>query len=325
MSRVASARQRSSSRFLARVLPGAKPAPFPDFIEPCLASLREKVPAGARYVHELKLDGYRMQAHLRDGRVTLYTRSGLDWTARFPTIAADVARLPAGKLILDGEVISADAKGRPSFSALQDDLKRRRHDRMAYYAFDLLHLDGFDPRAAPLAERKRVLASFLAEAAATAPRVIYSEHFEDGGDLYARACNMELEGVVSKRADAPYRSGRTEDWIKVKCWKRGRYVVVGFVPGAGGISALRLGRRERRELLYAGKVGTGFDRKSAAEVRRQLEPLAVKRSPLTTPIKKPGTIWVEPKFEAEVAYGHITHDGLVRHPSFKRLIASGED
>ena len=167
MSRVASARQRSSSRFLARVLPGAKPAPIPDFIEPCLASLREKVPAGARYVHELKLDGYRMQAHLRDGRVTLYTRSCLDWTARFPTIAADVARLPAGKLILDGEVISADAKGRPSFSALQDDLKRRRHDRMVYYAFDLLHLDGFDPRAAPPAERKRVLASFLAEAAAT--------------------------------------------------------------------------------------------------------------------------------------------------------------
>jgi bifunctional non-homologous end joining protein LigD len=106
---------------------------------------------------------------------------------------------------------------------------------------------------------------------------------------------------------------------------RPEYIVIGFVPGAGGISALRLARREGRELLYAGKVGTGFDRKSAAEVRRQLEPLAVKRSPLTTPIRKPGTIWVEPKFEAEVAYGHITHDGLVRHPSFKRLLASGDD
>ena len=144
MPRVASARQRSSSRFLARVLPGAKPATFPGFIEPCLATLREKVPAGALYVHELKLDGYRMQTHLRDGRVTLYTRSGLDWTVRYPTIAADIARLPAGKLIIDGEVISADAKGHPSFSALQDDLKRRHYDRMVYYAFDLLYLDGFD-------------------------------------------------------------------------------------------------------------------------------------------------------------------------------------
>jgi bifunctional non-homologous end joining protein LigD len=147
--------------------------------------------------------------------------------------------------------------------------------------------------------------------------VIYSEHFEDGAALYDRACDMEIEGVVSKGADAPYRSERTDDWIKVKCWKRGRYVVVGFVPGAGGISALRLGRREGTELIYAGKVGTGLHRKSAAEVRRHLEPLVVKRSPLTTPIQKPSTLWVEPKLEVEVAYGHITHDGLVRHPSFR--------
>src|SRR2546422_177132 len=146
MSRVASARQRSSSRFLARVLPGAKPAPFPAFIAPCLASLRTKVPTARGFVHELKLDGYRIQAHLHDGRVTLYTRSGLDWTTRFPRIAADVAHLPAGKVTIDGEIISADASGHPNFGALQDDLKRRRHDRMVYYAFDLLHLDGFDTR-----------------------------------------------------------------------------------------------------------------------------------------------------------------------------------
>src|SRR5713101_486729 len=213
MSRVASARQRSSSRFLARVLPGAKPAPLPGFIEPAHATLRSKVPTGARFVHELKIDGYRVQAHLLDGRVTLYTRTGLDWTTRFPTIAADVARLPAGKLIIDGEVISADATGRPSFGALQDDLKRGRYDRMVYYVFDLLHLDGFDTRAAPLIERKRVLQSFLAEAGTTAPRILYSEHFEDGADLYARAIGMSLEGIVSKTADAPYRSGRSQQWF----------------------------------------------------------------------------------------------------------------
>jgi ATP-dependent DNA ligase len=122
MSRAASQRQRSSSRFLARVLPGAKPARFPGFIEPTLATLGTKVPTGADYVHEVKLDGYRIQAHLNDGRVTLYTRTGLDWTKRFPTIADDIARLPAAKLVIDGEVVSPDADGRPNFGALQADL-----------------------------------------------------------------------------------------------------------------------------------------------------------------------------------------------------------
>jgi bifunctional non-homologous end joining protein LigD len=272
MSHVASSRQRSSSRFLARVLPGAKPAPFPSFIEPMLATLGSKVPSGRSYVHEVKLDGYRIQAHLRDGRVTLYTRSGLDWTKRFPTIAADIARLPAGKLVIDGEVVSADADGRPNFGGLQDDLKQRRYDRMVYYAFDLPHLDGFDMRAAPLIGRKRVLQEFLAEAAV--PGVIYSEHFDDGADLYARARRMGLEGIVSKRADAPYRSGRTEAWIKVKCWNRDRFVVVGFVPdGAGGLAKLRLARREGRKLIYAGRVGTGWDTRRRAQSGESLSPL----------------------------------------------------
>jgi bifunctional non-homologous end joining protein LigD len=321
MSRVVSARQRSSSRFLARVLPGAKPSPFPGFIEPCLASLRDKVPSSAGYVHEVKLDGYRIQAHLNDGQVTLFTRSGLDWTKRFPTIAADIARLPAGKLVIDGEVVSADADGRPNFGALQDDLKERRYDRVVYYAFDLLHLDGFDTRTASLIERKRVLKSFLAEAASSAPGVIYSEHFDDGIDLYKRAFRMGLEGIVSKRGDAPYRSGRTEAWVKVKCWKRDRFVVVGFVPdGGGGLAKLRLARREGRALVYAGRVGTGWDHKTARAIRQALTPLARSTSPLFKPIKKKDTTWVEPRYDAEVMYADITDDGMVRHPSFKRLV-----
>src|SRR6266702_1699085 len=270
-----SARKRSSSRFLARVLPGAKPAPFPGFIAPCLASLRIKVPSSRGFVHELKLDGYRIQAHLHDGRVTLYTRSGLDWTTRFPWIAADVAHLPAGKVIIDGEIISADASGRPNFGALQDALKQRRHDRMVYYAFDLLHLDGFDTRPAPLIERKRVLQGFLAEAQASASRVLYGEHFEDGAALYAQAVKLGLEGVVSKRADAPYRSGRGEHWHKTKCWQRDRFVVVGFAPdGAGGLAKLRLARRDGGKLIYAGRVGTGWDYWTAREIRNTLAPLA---------------------------------------------------
>jgi bifunctional non-homologous end joining protein LigD len=241
MFRVTSSRQRSLSRFLARVLPAVKPGPFPGFIEPMLATLGSKVPTGAGYVHEVKLDGYRIQAHLHDGLVTLFTRSGLDWTKRFPTTAADIARLPAGKLVIDGEVISADADGRPNFGALQGDLKRRRYDRMVYYVFDLLHLDGFDTRAAPLVERTWVLEAFIKEAATTAPGVIYSEHFEDGTDLYARARRLKLEGIVSKLANSSYRSGRTEAWVKVKCWNLDRFVVVGFVPdGAGGLAKLVL-------------------------------------------------------------------------------------
>ena len=141
-----------------------------------------------------------------------------------------MARLPASKLVIDGEVISADAKGHPSFSALQDDLKRGRYDRMVYYAFDLLHLDGLDTRAAPLKERKRVLQSFVEEGGTKAPGILYSAHFDDGPDLYARACRLRLEGIMSKVGDAPYRSGRGENWIKIKCVRREHFAVVGFAP-----------------------------------------------------------------------------------------------
>jgi len=310
------------SRFLARVLHGAKPSPLPAFIKPCLATQRDEVTRARGFVHELKLDGYRIQAHLRAGQVTLYTRTGLDWSNRFPAIAAELSRLPASKLILDGELISADANGRPDFPALQDDLKRRRHDRMIYYAFDLLHLDGFDTRAAPLIERKRVLQSFLAEAGRSAPRVIYSEHFEDGADLYRRALGMGLEGIVSKRADAPYRSGRTEAWCKVKAWKSARFAVVGFVPeGADGLLKLRLARREGGTLIYVGAVGTGWDRKAARSIRRALEPHVRADPPLSKPMRMQDTRWVEPLRDAEVAYSDVTTGGLLQRPLFKALVA----
>jgi bifunctional non-homologous end joining protein LigD len=150
---------------------------------------------------------------------------------------------------------------------------------------------------------------------------VFCEHFDDGVDLYKRAFRMGLEGTVSKRADAPYRSGRTEAWVKVKSWKRDRFVVVGFVPdGAGGLAKLRLARREGRALIYAGRVGTGWDHKTARVVRAALAPLARPTSPLTTPIRKRDTTWVEPRFDAEITYADVTDDGMVRHPSFKRLV-----
>ena len=208
------------------------------------------------------------------------------------------------------------------FQRAGDDLKRGRRDRYAYYAFDLLHLDGFDLRAAPLIERKRVLEAFLAEANGNSPRILYCEHFQDGAALYEGVCALGLEGVVSKRADAPYRSGRTESWLKVKCLRRERFVVIGFAPeGGGGLAKLRLARRDGRDLIYVGRVGTGWDRKSAVEIRRALTPLSRATCPLVRPIKRADTVWVEPRFEAEVTFTEITSEGMLRLPSFKMLVS----
>jgi bifunctional non-homologous end joining protein LigD len=217
-------------------------APMPGFVPPQLATLRPKLPAGAAWIHEAKFDGYRLQLHKHDKGVTIYTRSGLDWTKRFPTIAADLARLPATRLIIDGELISAGEDGMANFSALQDDLKQGRYDRMVFYAFDLLHSDDVDLRPAPLLERKDALGALLADAPLL--RILLSEHFDDGLALFERAKAIGLEGVVSKRGDLPYRIGRGESWIKVKCNKRERFVIVGFVhEGSSGIAKLRLARR----------------------------------------------------------------------------------
>jgi bifunctional non-homologous end joining protein LigD len=189
-----------------------------------------------------------------------------------------------------------------------------------YYAFDLLHLDGHDARSAPLIERKRVLQSVLIESGTMAPRVLYSEHFDDGAALYTQATGLGLEGIVSKRADAPYRSGRGEQWVKVKCWKRERFAVVGFVPeGSSGLLKLRLARRGGDALAYVGRVGTGWNPETARDIRRCLEPLARSTPPLAKPLKRADTTWVEPRFDAEIIYVEITGDGMVRHPSFKAL------
>jgi bifunctional non-homologous end joining protein LigD len=309
---------RSPARFIARTLRGAKPAPFPGFIVPCLATLKDEPPAGPRWVHELKLDGYRAQASFHDGRATIYSRRGNDWTARFGSIGAALQHLPANGFVIDGEVVVPDDEGRPNFGWLQDDLAEGRTDRMLYYAFDLLWLDGFDIRTAPLVDRKRILAELLEKAPHP---IVYSEHFEiEGPALYDQACRLGVEGTISKVRDAPYRSGRGETWIKVKCWQRRKFVVVGFVPeSSAGIAALRLGEMRNGKLMYAGKVGTGWGRAAAADIRRQMDALVRKTSPLDERIRKPDTLWVEPRYEADVAFADMTDDGLVRHPSFHGL------
>jgi bifunctional non-homologous end joining protein LigD len=223
--------QREPARLAAGTLRGVRTAPFPGFIEPAHPTLRDMAPSDARWLHEIKLDGYRTQAQLRQGRPAIYTRRAYDWTLRFQPIAEALATVPAGDLILDGEAVVADSRGMPDFGLLHADLAAGRKDRLVYYAFDLLYLDGVDLRAARLAERKRLLAELLA---GSSERILYTEHLEgDGPEIHERACAMGLEGIISKQQDAPYRSGRTESWIKVKCGKRGVFPIVAFVEKLG--------------------------------------------------------------------------------------------
>ncbi len=218
---------RSQARFLARVAEGARPAPFPGFVAPCQPVLRKVPPPGEGWFHEIKHDGYRAQAQF-DKRARILMRRGADWAERMPGIAAALAGLPANNVVLDGEVVAVGETGLPVFGDLAAGLRKRRPSgRVVYYAFDLLYLDGFDLRGVALAERKRVLRAFLKDSRQR--RILYCDHLTgDGAEILEKACALGLEGIVSKRADAPYRSGKRPEWIKTKCaaWRavnRGRW------------------------------------------------------------------------------------------------------
>jgi bifunctional non-homologous end joining protein LigD len=311
---------RSPARFIARTIPGAKSAPFPGFIEPCLPSLKKQVPTGERWVHEIKHDGYRVQGHLVGGVPKLLTRRGHDWTHRMSAIAEVLAEIPANNLVVDGELIVPGAKGRGDFSALEAALGEGRQSHlMLFYLFDVMHLDGFDLRAAPLVDRKRVLAGLLER---IKPPIIYSEHMEvDGSVMFQHACKLNLEGVVSKLRDAPYRSGRGETWVKVKCVQRDEFAIVGFEPeGRHRIAALHLARKGRgKSWAYVGKVGTGFSGSVSEELRKKLDVLVVERPVVALANRRRGTVAVTPTLVARVEYRTITADCQLRHAAFKEL------
>jgi bifunctional non-homologous end joining protein LigD len=309
---------RSQARFIARTLPGAVGADYPGFIEPQLATLRDNAPPGDKWVHEIKFDGYRCQLHVRRGKPAVFTRSGLNWTSKFAPIAAAAVDLPANHAIIDGEIVVQDENGRTRFGDLQADVAGGRTDRMIFYAFDLLYLDGFDIRAAPLLDRKRVLAGLLDTAGRP---LFYSEHFEtDGVGLFKQACGLGLEGIISKSKSAPYRSGRMGTWLKIKCIMRDTFTVVGFLAHPGAVGALYLARKEGKDLIYVGKAGTGFTHKVAAELRRLLNPLVVPKAMLSKPIRKKDATWVKPTTKVEIEYRDITNDGHLRHASFKKVV-----
>jgi bifunctional non-homologous end joining protein LigD len=304
-----------------RRAPVAK-AEQPRFIEPALATLRKEVPTGDGWIHEIKYDGYRAQAHVMGSQVRIYTRRGHDWTAAFQSIADELKNVSATNCVLDGEVVVLESEGVSDFRLLQQDLAQGNVGRLVYYIFDLLVLNGVDLKDEPLTKRKAQLAKLVRKL--DSKRIRYSDHLEtDSASLLQHACAIRVEGIVSKRKDSPYRSGRTENWIKVKCNKSDSYPVIAFVEKLGAkprrIASLYLGRWNDDRLLYAGKAQTGFTNAQLYEIRERLDPLIRKTSPLAIPIKKPKATWVEPLVEAEVQYSGFTSDGLLRAPVFKGL------
>jgi bifunctional non-homologous end joining protein LigD len=297
------------------VVAASASAEMPGFIMPQLATLKARASSGDQWLHEIKFDGYRVQVHLNKGKKRVFTRNGLDWTKRFSVIAG--ALDIAGQAILDGEVVVIH-EGRTNFSELQAELAAGRQDRLVYYAFDLLWRDG-DLRKLPQVERKRMLSDLLGENDIGHP-VIYSEHLTgDGQEMFEHATKLNFEGIVSKNAQAPYRSDRNEGWLKIKTVQKGKFPVIGFVKDPTGVAALYLGKREGKDLVYMGKVGTGWSRTVSSQIRKQLDTVVSPKSKLTKPIKKPKATWVEPTFFADVEYRDITSEGLLRQSSFKGL------
>jgi len=291
---------------------GAK-APYPGFIEPALATSIDKVPAGERWIHEIKFDGYRVQVHIHAGATKVFTRRGHDWTGRFRKIAADASDLSAGSAIIDGEVVVPGDNGITDFSVLQNELKGRS-TRIVLVAFDLLYFDGQDLRRLPLVERKAALKTLIA-----GTEIQFSESFEiDGAEMYRHACKLGLEGVVSKVRDSAYASGRVNTWVKKTCQQRETLPIAGFALDGDDWDGLYLGRRKGQDLVYAGKVDHGFDDDSVAELRKRLTPLIRKTQPYTKRIAHRG-IWVEPELLAEIEYRAKSAEGKVRHPFFKGL------
>src|SRR5215212_207412 len=312
---------RSRSKKAPAGLKGARKAEFPTFIEPCDPSLRERAPAGDNWVYEIKADGYRAQVHVRDGNATAYSRTGLNWTGQFSVITEAAERLAVRQAVFDGEAVVYGATGVPDFQALRRELGRKRLGGLRYHAFDLLHLDGYDLRNVPYVDRKELLKQVLAGAP---EQLIYVGFVEAEGDrVFQHACNMGLEGVVGKRRQSIYRSGRADDWVKLKCTKSDNFPIVAFVEKLGAsprrIASLYLGRRKQGNLVYAGKARTGYSEATARELREQLDPLIIQRSPLSEPVTKPKATWVEPALDAEIEYGGLTDDGLLREAVFKRI------
>lgn len=298
---------------------------MPKFVPPCLATLYSDVARGDQWIHEIKFDGYRIQARIDGDDIRLLTRTGLDWTGRFGAIKRALAGLKLRSAILDGEVVVEDDAGASSFVMLVDALKAGKSADMVYYAFDALHLDGHDLLAVPLEDRRGLLAA-VCERAPARGTIRFSQHLEgDAGRIFSEACKLGLEGIISKRKDLPYRSGRRDEWRKTKCSHTDEFVIGGYVEHSavdGAIGSLALGYYHGGKLQYAGRVGTGFDQQTAKDLWRALRSLRRSEPSFSSKLdalQRKGVTWVEPTLVAQVEYRAWTSDNILRHAAFKGL------
>jgi bifunctional non-homologous end joining protein LigD len=307
-------------------IPGARPAELPQHLSAQLPTLVDDAPEGDAWLHEIKLDGFRFMTWIdhtgRAPRVTLRTRRSADWTHKLPAIARALAQLPVTTAVLDGEVAVPRPDGTTDFHALQNALEPNRDAPARYYVFDLLHLDGYDLTGAGVLDRKALLRQVLA---GVPPPLCFNDHVVGSGPaFFASALELGLEGIISKRCDAPYLSGRSTNWLKTKTRCEQEFVVGGFTEPTSrtskGIGGLLLGVYDGPRLVFTGGVGTGFSEATSRELRTVLDLVERPTSPFDTevtgqPMNR--VRWAEPRVVVEVAFAHWTSDGRLRHPSFK--------
>ncbi len=303
-------------------LPGARKAEFPDTFHPQKAVPVESPPAGDDWLHEIKYDGYRLLCVIRDRRAALVTRNGNDWTDRFPQIVYEAAALPVENAILDGEVVVQRKDGTTDFQALQNYLKGRKKGTLAYFLFDLPYLEGHDLSAVPLKRRKQALKALLQPGKSAVLR-FGGEIVGRGQTVYRRACELGIEGIVSKKIDAPYQQERSASWVKTKCRLQQEFVIGGYSASEAapaGVRSLLLGYyNPAGQLIYAGRVGTGFSHLQREALRKMLQARARKTPAFANPPRDKNLYWAAPELVAEVIFAEWTAEGILRHPSFKGL------
>ena len=307
-------------------LDGARHKAMPRTVEVQLATLTEQAPQGEDWIHEIKFDGYRMICRIDHGKIELISRNDQNWTSRLQSVVQAVESFPASQAILDGEVVAMNAEGISDFQTLQNVFRAGGTAELRFYAFDLLYLEGYDLRGVRLDERKRILKQLFERV--DSERLLFSDDIQgEGAAFFEKACDLKLEGIISKRRDRPYAPGRGYDWLKVKCSHTEEFVIGGFTDPAGtrqGFGALLVGTHNKDgELIYAGKVGTGFDHRTLGALLKQMQALEQEESPFADFQRRTGPArnahWIKPTLVAQLTYGNRTRDGRLRHASFQGL------